>query len=366
MSDNIFVYKKIKSDSNSLLNDELAVSNLKESFEVLLNKLRLIRPPFSYELFPQVVINIKWKFDYLTNIRANPLLLIKDLIYWHEQAEMFIKFQEEEWINEKDINTNFQKINNIEAYNFMWPKSLSKKEKFNSSKKIAELRVNQIYELSKSKFNINPFYQNLILDSGCGPGRYVDAISKFDPKKIIGLDSGEEIIKKNKENFQNKKISFIHGNSINLPFKDNEFDFVLSAGVLHHVNMPIEKTIPEHSRVLKDNGLFFIFLAGESGVELDVWDFCHKLFKSIPIEMVHSRYNNSINHLRLQGILDHGFSSYFHTNRDKFESLLKRNFNKIERVPGVQGIDVTMELFKDDEFFEQRFGSGNLRYICKK
>ena len=26
-----------------------------------------------------------------------------------------------------------------------------------------------------------------------------------------------------------------------LPFKDNEFDFVLSAGVLHHVNMPIEK-----------------------------------------------------------------------------------------------------------------------------
>ena len=366
MSDNIFIYKKIKSETNSSLNKDLSLSNLKESFELLLNKLSLIRAPFSYELFPQVAINIKWKFDYLTNIRANPLLLIKDLIYWYEQAEMFIKFQEEEWINDKDININFQKINNIEAYNFMWPKSLSEKEKFISSKKIAELRVNQIHELSKSKFNIDPFYQNLILDSGCGPGRYVDAISKFNPKKIMGLDSGEEIIKKNKENFQNKKISFIHGNSINLPFKDNEFDFVLSAGVLHHVNMPIEKTIPEHSRVLKDNGLFFIFLAGESGIELDVWDFCYKLFKSIPIEMVHSRYNNSINHLRLQGILDHGFSSYFHTNRDKFETLLKMNFNKIERVPGIQGIDVTMELFRDDKFFEQRFGSGNLRYICKK
>ena len=42
--------------------------------------------------------------------------------------------------------------------------------------------------------------------------------------------------------------------------------------------------------------------------------------------MLHSRYDNSINHLRLQGILDHGFSSYFHTNRDKFEDLLKMNF----------------------------------------
>ena len=82
MSNNIFVYKKIKSDSNSSLNDELTISNLNESFEVLLNKLRLIRAPFSYDLFPQVVINIKWKFDYLTNIRANPLLLIKDLVYF--------------------------------------------------------------------------------------------------------------------------------------------------------------------------------------------------------------------------------------------------------------------------------------------
>ena len=109
MKNNIFVYKKFKPHSDSLLNNELTVSNIKESFAALLNKLRLVREPFSYELFPQIVINIKWKFDYLTNIRANPLLLIKDLIYWHEQAEMFIKFQEEKWVNDKDINTNFQK-----------------------------------------------------------------------------------------------------------------------------------------------------------------------------------------------------------------------------------------------------------------
>ena len=62
MSDNIFVYKKIKSGSNSLLNDELTVSNLKESFEALLNKLRLIRAPFSYELFTKVGQKVGQKF----------------------------------------------------------------------------------------------------------------------------------------------------------------------------------------------------------------------------------------------------------------------------------------------------------------
>ena len=78
MSDNIFVYKKINStlDNSPLKLSELSVS---ESFKILLEKLKLIKAPFSYELFPQIAINIKWKFDYLTNIRANPSLLINDL-----------------------------------------------------------------------------------------------------------------------------------------------------------------------------------------------------------------------------------------------------------------------------------------------
>tara|TARA_B100000579_G_scaffold425815_1_gene432082 strand:- start:1339 stop:2436 length:1098 start_codon:yes stop_codon:yes gene_type:complete len=365
MEDNIFVYKKIKTaDNNSY--QELSEVSISESFKILLKRLKLIRAPFSYELFPQIVINLKWKFDYLTNIRRNPSLIINDLKYWYDQAEMILKFQEENWINNLENISKTDQINNMEAYNFMWPKSLSDDSKFLSSKKIAELRINQIYELSKKEFNIDPFCEKLILDSGCGPGRYVKVISNYNPKKIIGLDSGKEIIKKNNKDLKEKNISFVNGNSASLPFKDKEFDFVLSAGVLHHVNMSIEKTIPEHSRVLKDGGLFFIFIAGKSGMELDVWDFCHKLLNEVPIQLVHNRFSHSINHLRLQGILDHGFSSYFHTDRGDFEKLLRNNFRDFIRVPGVSGIDVTEELFQDDKYFESRFGSGNLRYICRK
>lgn len=365
MSDNIFVYKKINStlDNSPLKLSELSVS---ESFKILLEKLKLIKAPFSYELFPQIAINIKWKFDYLTNIRANPSLLINDLDYWYDQAEMLLKFQDEKWINDLKVSSKTQQINNIDAYNFMWPRSLSNENKFLSSKKIAQLRIDQIYELSKKEFNIDPFYKKSILDSGCGPGRYVNVISNYNPMKIIGLDSGKDIVDINNKELKGKNISFINGNSTKLPFNDEEFDFVLSAGVLHHVNMPIEKTIPEHSRVIKDGGLFFIFIAGKSGIELDVWDFCHKLLSEIPIELVHNKFSHSINHLRLQGILDHGFSSYFHTDRNDFEKLLRNNFKYLTRVPGVDGIDVTEELFKDDKYFKKRFGSGNLRYICMK
>ena len=365
MKDNIFVYKKINSKDSNLFQG-LPEASITESFKILLKKLKLINAPFSYDLFPQIAINIKWKFDYLTNTRRNPSLIINDLKYWYDQAEMLLKFQEENWINDTGPISKFDQINNIEAYNFMWPKSLSNKSKFISSKKIAQLRIDQIYKLSKKEFNIDPFSEKLILDSGCGPGRYVKIMSNYNPKKIIGLDSGNEIINENIKNIKEENITFVNGNSATLPFKDEEFDFVLSAGVLHHVNMPIEKTVPEHSRVLKEGGLFFIFIAGKSGIELDVWDFCHKLLSDVPIKLVHNRFSHSINHLRLQGIMDHGFSSYFHTDRSDFEKLLKNNFKEIIRVPGVPGIDVTEELFQDDKYFNLRFGSGNLRYICRK
>lgn len=365
MNDNIFVYKKINA-SEYISSQDFSEVSISESFKILLKRLKMIKAPFSFELFPQIAINIKWKFDYLTNTRSNPSLIINDLKYWYHQSEMILKFQEENWINDLGHSSKIEQINNIEAYNFMWPKSLSNESKFIGSKKIAQLRIDQIYELSKKEFDIDPFNEKLILDSGCGPGRYVSAISNYNPKKIIGLDSGNEIIDKNNKDFNERNITFVNGNSSSLPFKNEEFDFVLSAGVLHHVNMPIEKTIPEHSRVIKDGGLFFIFIAGKSGIELDVWNFCHKLLSDVPIELVYERFSNSINHLRLQGILDHGFSSYFHTDRNDFEKLLRNNFKDLIRVPGVPGIDVTEELFQDDEYFNLRFGSGNLRYICRK
>ena len=115
MSDNIFVYKEIKSSSNNSLSSEISIDNVNDSFKILLEKRKKIKTPFSYELFPQIVINIKWKFDYFTNIRENPLLIINDLIYWDEQAEMLIKFQEEKWINDAKLNLKNQRLNNIEA-----------------------------------------------------------------------------------------------------------------------------------------------------------------------------------------------------------------------------------------------------------
>ena len=42
------------------------------------------------------------------------------------------------------------------------------------------------------------------------------------------------------------------------------------------------------------------------------------------------------------------------------------DWGQLQKIPGISGADVTRETFKNDNFFKKRFGSGNLRYLCKK
>ena len=67
--------------------------------------------------------------------------------------------------------------------------------------------------------------------------------------------------------------------------------------------------------------------------------------------------------------------NYDTENRDllnKLDTLLKLS-NKlssplldIKRVPGIEGLDVTEEIYANDIYFPYRFGTGNLRYLCRK
>ena len=64
--------------------------------------------------------------------------------------------------------------------------------------------------------------------------------------------------------------------------------------------------------------------------------------------------------------MPYSYGEYKETPRLTFEKILKYNFSKIKKISGIAGADVTRETFKKDSFFKNRFGSGNLRYLCKK
>jgi ubiquinone/menaquinone biosynthesis C-methylase UbiE len=98
-----------------------------------------------------------------------------------------------------------------------------------------------------------------ILDQGCGIGQYSFTVYKLGYKNVTGMDFSPKLIKSAKENSKKLRctINFIEGDIRDMPFKEDTFDAVISAGIVEHVP-ETEKTIQELRRVLKRDGYLFI------------------------------------------------------------------------------------------------------------
>jgi ubiquinone/menaquinone biosynthesis C-methylase UbiE len=106
---------------------------------------------------------------------------------------------------------------------------------------------------------IKPKENEKILDIGCGTGELLD----FFPKKInyLGIDNNFEYIKYAKKKYKDRGefiCSEIGSNKKII--KDEYFDIVMSAGVIHHLDDNSSKKLLEESmRALKKGGRFASF-----------------------------------------------------------------------------------------------------------
>ena len=103
-----------------------------------------------------------------------------------------------------------------------------------------------------------------ILDAGCGVGRNSEYFIKnnFD---IFGIDLNKEAIQNAKEQIViwNPQFDVNHytiANLVEIPFPDNNFDFIISSAVLHFSKdrTHFKKLFEELVRVLHPNGILFI------------------------------------------------------------------------------------------------------------
>lgn len=97
------------------------------------------------------------------------------------------------------------------------------------------------------------------LDLCCGTGDWAFALSKEvgETGDVIGLDFSENMLKvamKRQESNAGEPVSFIHGNAMELPFKDNSFDVVTIGFGLRNVPNYMH-VLKEMFRVLKPGGI---------------------------------------------------------------------------------------------------------------
>lgn len=99
-----------------------------------------------------------------------------------------------------------------------------------------------------------------LTDIGCGTGRFLQVAAE-NKLETYGLDISDEAVKVSLQNSPSSKI--VQGSGENLPWPDNNFDYVTCLGSLEHFDHP-DIGLKEIIRVAKDEAKFLIILPNEN------------------------------------------------------------------------------------------------------
>jgi SAM-dependent methyltransferase len=101
----------------------------------------------------------------------------------------------------------------------------------------------------------------LVLDAGCGNGRYAKLANDWGARVVcIDISSAVEIAQANVGS--RADVAVVQGDLFKLPFKADLFDIVYSIGVLHHTP-DARGAFHAIQRLVKPGGFFSIFMHGQ-------------------------------------------------------------------------------------------------------
>ncbi len=142
----------------------------------------------------------------------------------------------------------------------------------------------------------------LVLDAGCGTGRFSDVIERWGGTPVcIDLSSAVEACY---ENLGGRGIRVIQGNILNPPFKNEVFDVIFSIGVLHHTpntRKAFEALVP----LLKPGGFITIWVYhayNDGSLRIKLSNFYRKFTWRVPTQMLYTLSHVAITYYYLNRI----------------------------------------------------------------
>lgn len=154
-------------------------------------------------------------------------------------------------------DTNYTK-----SFGYQWNKwSQIQFDSYNKGKKMEAYTLKMWDQINH--VTTNDLKGAVIVDVGCGPGRFIETIR--DKKGLaIGIDMSDSV-EAAADFFKNDpNVLIIQADVLQQPIRDNSVDGTFSIGVLHHTTNP-EKGLHEMVRTLKPNGWIGLSLYGVGG-----------------------------------------------------------------------------------------------------
>jgi SAM-dependent methyltransferase len=115
-----------------------------------------------------------------------------------------------------------------ESFGLQW-KTFSREQLDNDRLQDSERRLRQ-----ETGFFPEQIAGKIILDAGCGMGRFLDIVSRDGAALAVGVDLSSAVDAAAANLFDRNNVLIIKGDIFRLPFRRGSFDAVFSIGVLHH------------------------------------------------------------------------------------------------------------------------------------
>jgi SAM-dependent methyltransferase len=79
---------------------------------------------------------------------------------------------------------------------------------------------------------------SLVLEAGCGMGRFLEVVSKDPSATVVGFDLSLAVESAFANIGARRNVQIVQADIMNPPFRQGSFDVVFSIGVLHHTSNP--------------------------------------------------------------------------------------------------------------------------------
>lgn len=240
-----------------------------------------------------------------------------------------------------------------------------------------DVYFDETYNFTKERFEkntINPeefFRGKVVVDGGCGSGKFSAAIAKFGAKKVIGIDIGEKGLAfaraQAKKVPYGDRLEYRSGSLLAIPLPDASVDMVWSNGVIHHT-LDYEKCIEEFARVMKRGGTLFLYVNGRFGLFELLQDTLRKNMAEVPSQLTqHFLILLGNNSGRVYWLMDCFYSPYEWKSKAEVTALLeKHGFTDIKQLIRGVAIDQIEQVSAGLPYAEVKYGEAQLKFLAQK
>ena len=145
----------------------------------------------------------------------------------------------------------------------------------------------------------------IVLDAGCGIGRFSVSAQEWGAKQVVGLDGSTHGIAAAVKNV-GERFSAVQGDLLKLPLRDESVDAAFSIGVLHHT-ASTKDAFQRVAKTVKRGGELAVWLYPQPVPDtlLPALDFLHEITRACPPDVLYDIIERHADSMRASILLPH-------------------------------------------------------------